>query len=110
MVRDLNTNQDRSDAARNILRDLGSDPTKDHVDESIFDQYYRSVQNVKEDVGREFDEIRAEIRDIFAMLECDRESMDDDLNEIEKETVEMQRVVTKMDVAVCNIEATVGRA
>eukprot|EP00392_Amoebophrya_sp_AT5.2_P016400 g16661.t1 len=33
MVRDLNTNQDRSDAARDILRDLGSDPAKPHVDE-----------------------------------------------------------------------------
>merc|ERR1712194_468326 len=66
MVRELNTNQDRSDAARDILRDLGSDPAKTHVDEKIFVNFYRGIQDMKEDVGQEIVEVRAEMRDIFA--------------------------------------------
>ncbi|CAD7922703.1 unnamed protein product [Amoebophrya sp. A120] len=110
MVRDLNTNQDRSDAARDILRDLGSDPAKPHVDEKIFVNFYKSVQTMKTDVGQEIGEVRAEMRDIFAMLDSDRELMEEDLAEMETEAVEMQRVVTKMNGAISKFEMEVGRA
>mmetsp|Transcript_18391 Transcript_18391/g.45943 ORF Transcript_18391/g.45943 Transcript_18391/m.45943 type:complete len:271 (+) Transcript_18391:642-1454(+) len=110
MVRDLNTNQDRSDAARDILRDLGSDPAKPHVDEKIFVNFYKSVQSMKEDVGAEIGEVRAEMRDIFAMLDSDKELMEDDIAEMEAEAVEMQRVVTKMNGAITKFEHELGRA
>ncbi|CAD7956278.1 unnamed protein product [Amoebophrya sp. A25] len=110
MVRDLNTNQDRSDAARDILRDLGSDPAKPHVDEKIFVNFYNAIQSMKEDVGQEIGEVRAEMRDIFASLECDHELMVEDLAEMETEAVAMQRVVTKMDQVISRFESEVGRA
>lgn len=50
------------------MRDLGARPGADHADESIFSNFYNSVQEVKETVGQEIDEVRAEIRDIFALL------------------------------------------
>jgi len=58
----------RSDNARLILRDLGARPGADHADESIFNNFYNSVQETKELVGQEIDEVRAEIRDTFALL------------------------------------------
>lgn len=110
MVRDLGTNQDRSDDAALILRELGSDPTKDHVDEHIFLEFYKSVQSTKEIVGEEVLEVRAELRDIFARLTAERDLMTHDVNEMEVEAGLMKGVTDRMRESVVSLENAVGRA
>ena len=108
MVKDLNLNTDRTQNARSILNELNSAWNPDGDSSKVFEVFDNWVIDVKDDVWLEISEIRTEIRDIFARLDCDSKLMNEDLNDMDWESKEMQKVVTRMDQYVSNFEMIMG--
>merc|ERR1719263_1443644 len=107
MVKDLNTNQDRTSNAREILNDLNA--ASNAEPDQVFAAFDASVEDFKDDGGLEIMEARSEIRDMFARLENEKKLMEEDINDMMWEQSEMQTVVTKMGTYVDNFEAMMGQ-